>query len=63
MIVDEKKLTQYWKKSIFKNVLGKNLFNKTLFFSKNKLFLNQDLDTLNLYKKDKETNSKIKKKV
>lgn len=52
-----KKLDQYWKNIIFKYDFGNNLLNKFLFLLKKLLFLNQYLETENLYNINKELTS------
>lgn len=57
-----KKLAQYWKNNIFKKFFEKFFFIK-LFFSKKKFFLNQNLETENLYNINKELTSNKNKNV
>lgn len=57
-----KKLTQYWKKRVFKKNLNELDLNKSL-VSLNIFLLKNNLETLNLYKIINDIISKLKKKV
>lgn len=61
--IELKKLAQYWKNNIFKKNFGTNLLNKFLFLSKKSFLSNQNFDTENLYKINKELISNKNKKV
>lgn len=63
IIIELKKLAQYWKKIIFKYDLGSNLSKVFLFLLKKLFFSNQVLETVNLYKINSEFNSNKNKNV